>query len=94
MSKTFTTQLPPTDAEARMVVVHYHTMNKPHATMSIKEAADLGLLRYTTDARGYVESITSMEGEPGCPGRPGVAEDVKAVRPTGYGAGNKPWVCV
>jgi hypothetical protein len=88
MARTFSTTLPPRDTEILRVVVHYHDGNKTPDTISVKDAAERGFLQYTSDDRGYVKTITSLEDESEMP------EGVKMIRPLGYGSGGKPWVVV
>jgi hypothetical protein len=73
---TWTIDLPPYDRDLKKVVVHYKHPTKADNIMSVALAAQLGLITFTEDDRGYVSSVTSLEGTEGFP------EDIAYVRPT------------
>ena len=65
MSTTISVNTPPTDDEIKIVGIKLTSQDV--IEMSVKEAAAAGYLTYTTDDRGYVDEITTLEGEQGFP---------------------------
>ena len=65
MGRTITIPTPPTDDETKLVRILL--TNQDVIEMSVKEAATAGFLTYTTDARGFVDEIVTLEGEQGFP---------------------------
>lgn len=75
--KTFQIKVPPRDEDLKRVVIET-TINKDKVELSVAVAKAQGYLDFTTDDRGFINSLTDLSGEAGCP------EGTIAVKPLGF----------
>jgi hypothetical protein len=74
--KTFQIPTPPRDEDLKRVKIE--TPNGDKMELSVALAKSQGYCDFTTDDRGFINSLTDLSGEPGCP------EGTIAVKPIGF----------